>query len=122
MLSVEAASVTNSCVMRESSTGSLWRLRFSVRFSSVGGLLHWIGESRKDRNCKSQPETSTPPVTGVLVLEACPLAKSASANPVPCPDHSPWGKHEFQYYCFWGRTVVVFRAWDRRAQALTPCC
>src|SRR5215469_3957211 len=62
MLSVEAASVTNGCVMRESSTGSLWRLRFSFRFSCMNGLLHWIGESRKDHNCKSQPETSTPPL------------------------------------------------------------
>ena len=64
MLSVEAASVTNGCVMRESSTGSRWRLRFSFRFSSVDGLLHWIGESRKGHNCKSQPETSTPPLPG----------------------------------------------------------
>jgi hypothetical protein len=79
MLSVEAASVTNGCVMRESSTGSLWRLRFSFRFSCMNGLLHWIGESRKDHNCKSQPEDPT--FTTVLVLEACALAKSASANP-----------------------------------------
>src|SRR5215472_1256748 len=27
-----------------------------------GGLLHWIGESKKDHNCRSQHKTSTPPL------------------------------------------------------------
>src|SRR5215831_1096282 len=122
MLSVEAASVSNGCAIRESSTGSLWGLRSSFRFSCM--KAYFIGSGSPERittagvNIRPQPHLYHGSGPGNLLVR-----KSASANPAACPDRSQLGKNpNFQYYCFWTRTVVVFRAYGQRAQVLTPCC